>query len=144
MESAAADVAPRFECSSSKCACRHFFFVVAEGAWILRCRCKHKHIEHDSSAAPHRCLKLKCSCAEFDRYVCFGFNAFSADFYFLIWDSPWVCNCGHAWNSHAQSVYKKQRAELTPSMMSGCDALPDMAVELINELDLNYRKDGSS
>lgn len=43
--------------SSKTCACNHFFFLVAEGAWILKCRCKHKHIDHDCSKAPFRCKK---------------------------------------------------------------------------------------
>lgn len=29
-------------CDGKGCACRGFFYIVAEGAWILRCRCKHK------------------------------------------------------------------------------------------------------
>lgn len=57
----------RFSCSSRNCACKHFFFVVAEGAWILRCRCKHKHIEHDCSKKPFICKKPKCQCVGFDR-----------------------------------------------------------------------------
>lgn len=61
----------------------HFFYLVAEGSWILRCRCKHKHTEHDCGPGPHKCLK----CAG-----CTGF------------DSPWVCNCGHNWASHQQVV----------------------------------------
>lgn len=72
---------PSFPCSSRGCRCKHFFFLVAEGAWILRCRCKHKHIEHDCGPGPHKCDK--CS-------GCSGF------------DSPWVCNCGHTWSSHKQ------------------------------------------
>lgn len=74
---------PYFPCSSRGCRCKHFFFLVAEGAWILRCRCKHKHIEHDCGPGPHKCDK--CS-------SCSGF------------DSPWVCNCGHTWSSHKQQT----------------------------------------
>lgn len=29
-------------CAGKGCTCRGFFYIVAEGAWILRCRCKHK------------------------------------------------------------------------------------------------------
>ena len=57
----------RFGCSSRNCPCKHFFFVVAEGAWILRCRCKHKHTEHDSGTKPFLCKKAKCACVGFDR-----------------------------------------------------------------------------
>jgi Protein FAM221A/B len=74
----------KFPCASKGCACRHFFFVVAEGSWILRCRCKHKHIEHDCADSPFKCNKCRGGCTGFD--------------------SPWVCNCGHMWNRHAQSV----------------------------------------
>lgn len=36
------------KCSGGRgCPCKAFFYIVAEGSWILRCRCKHKHIEHD-------------------------------------------------------------------------------------------------
>lgn len=70
-----------FPCASKSCKCTHFFFLVAEGSWILRCRCKHKHTDHDAGPGPHKCTKCP---------ACTGF------------DSPWVCNCGHTWASHAQ------------------------------------------
>jgi len=84
---------PAFPCSSRGCRCKHFLFLVAEGAWILRCRCKHKHIEHDCGPGPHKCDK--CS-------GCSGF------------DSPWVCNCGHTWSSHKQQtvVVTERNAEV--------------------------------
>ena len=47
---------------------------------MLRCRCKHKHVEHD--AASHACAKPGCPCSRFD--------------------SPWVCNCDHPWAGHRQ------------------------------------------
>lgn len=72
-----------FPCSAKSCRCRHFFYLVAEGAWILRCRCKHKHTDHECGPGVHKCLK--CS-------ACGGF------------DSPWVCNCGHTWSSHKQQT----------------------------------------
>lgn len=75
-----------FGCCSSRCACKAFFFIVAEGSWTLRCRCKHKGIEHD--AATHKCAKAKCDCAGFD--------------------SPWVCNCDHPWAEHKQMMVEKQ------------------------------------
>lgn len=74
----------RFKCSRPGCKCHHFFFVVAEGAWILRCRCKHKHTDHDPSRGRHPCKKRGCDCSGFD--------------------SPWVCNCGCPWSSHTQST----------------------------------------
>ncbi|GMF34148.1 unnamed protein product [Phytophthora fragariaefolia] len=56
-----------FACTSSRCSCRAFFYIVAEGAWILRCRCKHKHTDHDPGAKPFVCKKPKCGCSGFDR-----------------------------------------------------------------------------
>ena len=71
-----------YKCSARGCACSQFFFVVAEGAWVLKCRCKHKHVDHHPNES-YTCRK----CAS-----CTGF------------DSPWVCNCGHAWSQHSQIV----------------------------------------
>lgn len=59
-----------FACTAAKCACPRFFYVVAEGAWVLRCRCKHKHVEHDASRGPpFACKKPQCGCSAFDRCV---------------------------------------------------------------------------
>ena len=71
------------KCSNGNCKCAGFFYIIAEGAWILRCRCKHKHIEHDCTNLQHKCLKAGCK-------GCTGF------------DSPFVCNCDHQWASHEQ------------------------------------------
>ena len=75
-------------CTTRNCKCKNYFYVVAEGSWVLRCRCKHKHIDHDCSGAPFSCLNPKCVSGP----LCVGF------------DSPWVCNCGHSWGSHSQSI----------------------------------------
>ncbi|KAL3660066.1 hypothetical protein V7S43_014988 [Phytophthora oleae] len=77
-----------FACTSSKCSCRAFFYVVAEGAWILRCRCKHRHTDHDPGSKPFVCKKSKCGCQGFD--------------------SPWVCNCDHPWSGHRQHRVEKK------------------------------------
>eukprot|EP00759_Apiculatamorpha_spiralis_P026996 PhF_6_TR29923/c0_g1_i1/m.43864 len=56
------------KCKTAKCACRRFYYMCAEGSWIIRCRCKHKHIEHDPKP-PHGCLKCAASktpCKGFD------------------------------------------------------------------------------
>ena len=71
------------KCGNGNCKCAGFFYIIAEGAWILRCRCKHKHIEHDCTNLQHKCLKAGCK-------GCTGF------------DSPFVCNCDHPWASHEQ------------------------------------------
>ncbi len=58
---------PKFVCGVNKCQCKHFYYIVAEGAWILRCRCKHKHIDHSCAQSPYPCMKQNCSCQVFDR-----------------------------------------------------------------------------
>ncbi|KAG9401130.1 hypothetical protein AC1031_009885 [Aphanomyces cochlioides] len=74
-----------FACTALKCPCQAFYYIVAEGAWILRCRCKHKHIDHDPTS--YQCTKPKCLCDAFD--------------------SPWVCNCAHPWSDHVQTTETK-------------------------------------
>lgn len=73
-------------CNHAKCPCKSFFFIPAEGSWILRCRCKHRHTDHDPHT--HACSKSSCVCSMF----C----------------SPWVCNCNHAWSHHKQVMVTKQ------------------------------------
>lgn len=70
-------------CSSKACPCINFFYIVGEGSWILRCQCKHKHIDHHPDRFPYPCKKCK-ACSAFD--------------------SPWVCNCGHKWSQHTQRL----------------------------------------
>lgn len=55
-----------WKCSSHKCPCDGFFYVFGQGALVLKCRCKHKHIEHDSSKKPYKCVKSGCKCSAFD------------------------------------------------------------------------------
>ncbi|KAL4448965.1 hypothetical protein ABPG77_007682 [Micractinium sp. CCAP 211/92] len=86
-----------WRCGSKGCTCPGFFYIVAEGAWVLRCRCKHKHIEH--SPATRACAKPGCSCAAFD--------------------SPWVCNCDHPWAQHTQvEVYRGSGGDMAAMMRS--------------------------
>eukprot|EP00667_Euglena_gracilis_P020338 EG_transcript_22000 len=73
----------RTTCTVSRCACRNFFYIVAEGAWVLHCACKHKHTDHEPKA-PHKCVK----CAAKGPGGCPAFA------------SPWVCNCDHPWARH--------------------------------------------
>lgn len=80
---ATADKAKQLPCASKSCPCKNFFYIVGEGSWILRCQCKHKHIDHNPDKKPYTCKK------------CSGCSAF---------DSPWVCNCGHRWNEHSQRI----------------------------------------
>ena len=76
------DASNGFACKEGRCPCRQFFFIVAEGAWILRCSCKHKSIDHDPRPGAHKCQRAGCSCTGFA--------------------SPWVCNCDHPWGDHVQ------------------------------------------
>ncbi|KAF8821700.1 hypothetical protein IE077_001716 [Cardiosporidium cionae] len=78
-------VTMNFPCLSKRkhCTCKNFYYVVAEGAWILRCRCKHKHTDHDPIT--YCCTKKDCTCQAFV--------------------SPWVCNCNHPWHLHDQKIY---------------------------------------
>mmetsp|Transcript_15178 Transcript_15178/g.52740 ORF Transcript_15178/g.52740 Transcript_15178/m.52740 type:complete len:284 (-) Transcript_15178:94-945(-) len=103
-----------FACRNGRCACRRFFFVVAEGAWVLRCRCKHKGIEHDAGKAPHLCKKPKCT-------GCTGF------------DSPWVCNCAHPWADHKQSFVKRKLYTLNGRIIP---------TEMASELNFVLRGEG--
>ena len=72
-------------CLHPGCRCKGFFFILAEGSWILRCRCKHRHTDHDP--VTHACTKPGCGCGRFD--------------------SPFVCNCDHPWSSHRQVLVTK-------------------------------------
>ena len=74
-----------FKCTKPGCKCKSFFFIVAEGAWKLRCSCKHHAApDHDPSPGKHKCMRRNCNCTGFV--------------------SPWVCNCGAPWNAHTQSI----------------------------------------
>mmetsp|Transcript_8078 Transcript_8078/g.12071 ORF Transcript_8078/g.12071 Transcript_8078/m.12071 type:complete len:138 (-) Transcript_8078:71-484(-) len=121
-------------CDVKNCKCKCFFYVVAEGAWILRCRCKHKHIEHDCSTQPFGCLNSKCQ----RDHLCNGF------------DSPWVCNCSHVWSSHRQFIeYKQDGTNISSIDASGgvegnCKFIKDESNRLveISRKQFSVRKDG--
>jgi len=74
-----------FACTAN-CECPSFYYIVAQGSWKLRCRCKHKDTDHDRSGVggKYRCKKAKCSCENFY--------------------SPWICNCNHGWGDHTQFI----------------------------------------
>jgi hypothetical protein len=139
----------RFSCASKNCACKHFFFVVAEGAWILRCRCKHKHIEHECGTKPFLCKKNKCPCVGFDRYAAMRDNSDGLTF-LAGWCmcSPWVCNCGHPWASHNQSVEQVVASSVFSRMMGGMVAdevavmMTAMDTNAIADLNMDHRVDG--
>ena len=98
-------VAQKNKCLAAKCPCANFFFVVAEGALVLRCRCKHKHIEHDCASSPFYCKRCKSGSSS---AASGGTNAGATCYGF---DSPWVCNCGHPWATHKQSNVVRSRIE---------------------------------
>jgi len=93
----------RCACKSARCTCKGFFYIVAEGAWVLRCSCKHKHTEHDP--VTKKCVKPGCR-------TCKGFH------------SPWNCNCGHPWASHRQQQVQRAANPLFSSLMA--DAISDV------------------
>ncbi len=77
-----------FVCNSrQKCPCKNFYYIPAQGMWILRCKCKHKHTDHDPKPGKHACMRRNCKCK--------GYG------------SPWVCNCGCKWNDHKQVAVLK-------------------------------------
>lgn len=164
---------PRFACQARNCRCNDFFFIVAEvrmhcrmrrrcwcmtddlvvwlacafqGAWILRCRCKHKHTDHDPAAKPHGCTRPRCACGGFDRWAVAEQGVFVcliACFLLLIVDatpflslgSPWVCNCGHPWAMHQQHtsyVNTPNSALLAATMAAaGVDVTPEMMAAMM-------------
>ena len=118
--------------------CSGFFFLVAEGSWILRCRCKascaapgpphpraaglrepalpslpacpqHQGVEHDP--ADRSCSKGGCGC--------------------VLFDSPWVCNCSHPWARHTQRIRTKTVMRLAPHAAAAAEAAA-MAAEINN------------
>eukprot|EP00897_Mesotaenium_endlicherianum_P010523 jgi/Mesen1/949/ME000118S00118 len=96
-------------CSAARCACPSFFYIVAQGAWILRCRCKHKHTEHDPGS--HGCARPTCACSKFD--------------------SPWVCNCDHPWASHTQLLQESDARSLQELVLEGEQVSEADALDLI-------------
>lgn len=109
-------------CQRPGCSCPSFFFIVAEGSWVLKCSCKHRHTDHDP--VTHRCNK-KCGCLRFY--------------------SPWVCNCDHPWSGHRQLVRERLHycvsdiVGLSPDAGSGSAAVcPHLAPD-VNRWDLLQR-----
>mmetsp|Transcript_35983 Transcript_35983/g.49960 ORF Transcript_35983/g.49960 Transcript_35983/m.49960 type:complete len:226 (+) Transcript_35983:59-736(+) len=90
---------PKLSCKNRGCRCKKFFYIIAEGSWILRCQCKHKHVEHDP--VTYACAKSSCDCGNFL--------------------SPWVCNCDHPWKAHSQQVVEKEVKTLM-GMMQGAES----------------------
>jgi Protein FAM221A/B len=90
-----------FKCT--KCACKQYSFLMTEGSWALRCRCKHKHTEHDPNS--RACKKPQCACRRFD--------------------SPWVCNCDHAWADHEHLLVEKDVTLVRPKQSAGAGALAE-------------------
>ncbi|GAB5356548.1 hypothetical protein AAMO2058_000299400 [Amorphochlora amoebiformis] len=98
----------KFKCfmRGKNCACEHFYYIPAQGSWILRCRCKHKHTDHDPTPGPHKCKRKSCK-------TCKGFH------------SPWVCNCGCPWSDHTQSTVLKKKKTIF-----------DLCADAINMMDV--------
>ena len=105
-------------CSEKNCSCKGFYYIPAEGSWMLRCRCKRKATEH-SCVKPYKSIKPSLG-----GVICNGF------------DSPWVCNCGCPWANHVQ-WFEELRSWLSESycMMSN----PSDGLEV---LDANATRGG--
>jgi hypothetical protein len=95
------------KCGHARCVCKRFFYIVAEGAWVLRCQCKHKHTQHHP--VTRACVNPACGC---DGFV-----------------SPWVCNCDHPWVRHSQSLVEKRLRSLA-DMIPGLDSDTALAADL--------------
>mmetsp|Transcript_23228 Transcript_23228/g.58705 ORF Transcript_23228/g.58705 Transcript_23228/m.58705 type:complete len:836 (+) Transcript_23228:135-2642(+) len=78
---------------SKKGPCRAFKYHVQQGAWEVRCACKHKRVDHKPHMLPDGKTQVftccghvpgqrnkKCGCKDFE--------------------ASWVCNCGHSWADH--------------------------------------------
>ena len=96
----AAGCTPPRRCEAPGCRCLRFFYIVAEGAWVLRCRCKHKHTEHDAES--HSCSRRGCCCTAFH--------------------SPWVCNCDHGWAAHEQVLVERRVLSLSAAAAAAAEA----------------------
>ena len=65
-------------------------------------------------------------------------------------DSPWVCNCGHPWAAHSQSVHEVAISSVFAQMMESADMTAEAASVMATALDaggaedltLDYRRDG--
>ncbi|GBF90557.1 hypothetical protein Rsub_03128 [Raphidocelis subcapitata] len=109
-EHAAAAAAGR-ACANARCSCPGFFFIVAEGAWTLRCRCKHRATEHDPRT--RACGKgAACRGKDGEGGACGGFEA------------SWVCNCDHPWTAHRQVEVERKVATLAERMAGGGGGVP--------------------
>jgi hypothetical protein len=87
---------------------------------VLRCRCKHKHIDHDPNSRV--CRKPKCSCR------CF--------------ESPWVCNCDHPWADHDHKLVAKQVPDLAAMVGDANGALEHGIAPEINNYAAMKRGQG--
>lgn len=103
-------------CTAKNCTCGHFDYVFAQGSFILRCRCKHKHIEH--CPVTKSCRRCE-SCEKFD--------------------SPFVCNCDHGWASHRQVEIVTESRSNGGEPLESLQAVLNEAVRDINRWDLVER-----
>lgn len=69
-----------WHCDERGCKCGQFNYIFGQGALLLRCRCKHKAIEHEAGPGEHPCKNARCDCTKYD--------------------SPFICNCDHPYSSH--------------------------------------------
>jgi hypothetical protein len=102
-----------FRCATRGCTCRAFFYIVAEGSWVLRCSCKHKHTDHHSKSLKCTMAAVGCRCERFR--------------------SPWVCNCNCPWAEHEQREVPQRQA---PSwIVAGLAAVAGEEVQMAAEVN---------
>ncbi|KNC46562.1 uncharacterized protein AMSG_02998 [Thecamonas trahens ATCC 50062] len=92
------ETARDFGCSSSRCDCKQFRYLVSSGAWKTVCSCKHKHTDH-TNRPPYKCTKPRCSCVKFF--------------------SPFVCNCDHPWSHHVTAYIRKDFQSIASRFADG-------------------------
>jgi len=103
------DAADGFRCAAPRCPCRRFQFQVQDTDQPHKCRCKHSPAQH-ANVPPFECT------------LCGDCKAF---------DSPWICNCGHASSEHSTCFVRHKYTERTREWVAG--GLRQESVALANK-----------
>ena len=109
-------VSGKLNCSEPRCDCRRFDYLVSTGAWVARCSCKHKAVDH-TNRKPYTCTKRNCECAAFH--------------------SPFVCNCDHKWETHRTTRFERQVKSFVTQYADGL-ADPTAVMRGLDADDDNY------
>ncbi|CAD7927628.1 unnamed protein product [Amoebophrya sp. A120] len=81
-----------------KCPCKGFQFHVQQGAWEVRCSCKHKRSDHKPTG--------KYNAQGLEIFACQGHvpGQRNKKCPCKCFEASWVCNCGHPWSAHETVV----------------------------------------